>query len=141
MYLPPYTQEICKFLPLKCLRYRSTCWQNLCWDFFVLDKLMIIWEIPNHFPISSRNSVYHGSESISNLQTRAWNIVSDRLKDLNSISSFKNEIKRWHAILHSLHGQISGYSLKYVRVGYANPIYPALVFCYLLQITWAGFHF
>ena len=50
---------------------------------------------PHHFGIPSINSVYHGSESISNLGNRIWNLVPDRLKELKSISSFKNEIKRW----------------------------------------------
>ena len=50
---------------------------------------------PHHFAIPSVNSVYHGSESILNLGPRIWNLVPDRLKELNSISSFKNEIKRW----------------------------------------------
>ena len=50
---------------------------------------------PHHFAIPSVNSVYHGSESISNLGPRIWNLVPDRPKELNSISSFKNEIKRW----------------------------------------------
>ena len=49
---------------------------------------------PHHFAIPSVNSVYHGSESILNLGPRIWNLVPDRLKELNSISSFKNEIKR-----------------------------------------------
>ena len=40
---------------------------------------------------SIMSSVYHSSESMSYL--RIWNLVSDRLKELNSISSFKNEIK------------------------------------------------
>ena len=51
---------------------------------------------PHHFAISNVNSVYHDSESIPNLGPRIWNLVPDRLKELNSISSFKNEIKRWH---------------------------------------------
>ena len=50
---------------------------------------------PHHFAIPSVNFVYHGSESISNLGLRIWNLVPDRLKEVNSISSFKNEIKRW----------------------------------------------
>ena len=49
---------------------------------------------PHHFAIPSVNSVYHGSESILNLGPRIWNLVPDRLKELNSISSFENEIKR-----------------------------------------------
>ena len=50
---------------------------------------------PHHFAVPSINSLYHGSESRSNLGPRIWNLVPDRLKELNSISSFKNEIKRW----------------------------------------------
>ena len=48
-----------------------------------------------HFAIPIVNSVYHGSESISNLGPRIWSLVSDGLKEPNSISYFKNEIKRW----------------------------------------------
>ena len=51
----------------------------------------------HHFAIPSTNSVYHGSESISNLVPRIWNLVPDRLKELNSISTFKHEIKRWQS--------------------------------------------
>ena len=50
---------------------------------------------PHHFAIPSVNSIYHDSESISNLGHRIWNLVPDRLKEFTSISSFKNEIKRW----------------------------------------------
>ena len=48
---------------------------------------------PHRFTIPGINSVYHGSDSIS-IKPRIWNLVPDRLKDLNSISSFKNKIKR-----------------------------------------------
>ena len=50
---------------------------------------------PHHFAIPSINSVYHGSEGISDIGSRIWKLVPDKLKELNSISSFKNEIKRW----------------------------------------------
>ena len=49
---------------------------------------------PHHFDIPSVNFVYHGSESISNLGPRIWNLVPYRLKELNRISSLKNEIRR-----------------------------------------------
>ena len=48
----------------------------------------------HHFAILSVNFVYHGSESISNLAPRIWNLVPHRLKEINSTSPFKNEIKR-----------------------------------------------
>ena len=50
---------------------------------------------PHHFAIPSINSVYYSPENISNLGPTLWNLVPDRLKELNSLSSFKNEIKRW----------------------------------------------
>ena len=48
--------------------------------------------IHNHFAIPNVNSAY---QSISNLWPRIWNLSPDRLKELNSISSFKNKTKRW----------------------------------------------
>ena len=49
----------------------------------------------SYFSIPNVNSVYHGSESLSNLGPRIWNLVPDRLKQLDSINSFKTEIKKW----------------------------------------------
>ena len=39
----------------------------------------------HQFVIPSVNSVYHGSESRSNLGPRIWNLVPDRLKELKSV--------------------------------------------------------
>ena len=39
--------------------------------------------------------VYHGSESISFLGPKTWNILPDRLKNANSIEVFKMQIKKW----------------------------------------------
>ena len=39
--------------------------------------------------------VYHGSESISLLGPKIWNILPDRLKNANSIEAFKVQIKKW----------------------------------------------
>ena len=40
-------------------------------------------------------TVYHGSESISFLGPKIWNILPDRLKNVNSIEVFKMQIKKW----------------------------------------------
>ena len=40
------------------------------------------------------NFVYHSSASISNLAAKIWILVADRLKELDSISSFRKEIER-----------------------------------------------
>ena len=50
---------------------------------------------PHHFANPSKNYVYHGSESISSLGPRIWNLVSDSLKEFDSISSFKKIINRY----------------------------------------------
>ena len=75
------------------------CVSNLCTNYNLRN--------PHHFAIPSINSVYHGSESISNLEPRIWNLVPDRLKELSSISSL---MKLKDGILNS------------VRVDYTRPI-------------------
>ena len=49
---------------------------------------------PHHFAILSVKFFYHRSKSISDLGPRIWNLAPDRLKEVNSINSFENEIKR-----------------------------------------------
>ena len=49
----------------------------------------------HHFAISTINSVYPGSEIISNLEPRIWNSVPGRLIEFDSFRYFKKEIKRW----------------------------------------------
>ena len=39
--------------------------------------------------------MYHGSESISFQGPKIWNILTDRLKNVNSIEAFKMQIKKW----------------------------------------------
>ena len=39
--------------------------------------------------------VYHGSESISLLGPKIWNILPDRLKNANSTEAFKIQMKKW----------------------------------------------
>ena len=47
------------------------------------------------FAIPAIRTVYHGSESISYLGPKIWNILPDRLKNANSLETFKSEIKKW----------------------------------------------
>ena len=47
------------------------------------------------FRIHSVKSVYHGSESISYLGPKIWEIVPANIKETNSLNSFKIEIRRW----------------------------------------------
>ena len=40
-------------------------------------------------------SVYHGSESISYLGPKIWEIVPAKINETNSLNSFKIEIRKW----------------------------------------------
>ena len=48
----------------------------------------------SQFTIPPIRTVYHGSESISFLGPKIWNILPDRLKNVNSIEAFKIQIKK-----------------------------------------------
>ena len=47
------------------------------------------------FMIRSVKSVYHVSESTSYLGPKVWEIVSAKIKETNSLNSFKTEIRKW----------------------------------------------
>ena len=40
-------------------------------------------------------SVYHGTESISYLGPKIWDILSEKLKKIENLEHFKKEIKTW----------------------------------------------
>ena len=40
-------------------------------------------------------SVYHGTESISYLGPKIWNIMPEKLKNIEDLEHFKKEIKTW----------------------------------------------
>ena len=48
----------------------------------------------SYFAIPNVKSVYHGTESMSNLGHRIWNLVPDKLNQLVDIYAFKKEIKK-----------------------------------------------
>ena len=47
------------------------------------------------FSITYVKTVYHRSESLSNLGPRIWNFLPSTLKELNDANSFKTHIKKW----------------------------------------------
>ena len=49
----------------------------------------------SQFIIPPIRRVYRGSESISFLGSKIWNILPGRLKNANSIEAFKMQIKKW----------------------------------------------
>ena len=50
----------------------------------------------NIFQIPFRNHVYNGTESISYLGPKVQDLVQDNLKRINSLTSFKEQIKKWN---------------------------------------------
>ena len=49
----------------------------------------------SQFAIPNVKFVYHGTESLSNLRPRIWNLVPDKLTQLVDIHAFKEELKKW----------------------------------------------
>ena len=41
------------------------------------------------------HSTQYGTGSIGNLTTKIWNLVPVHMKDLEALSIFKNQIKKW----------------------------------------------
>ena len=49
----------------------------------------------SYFAIPNVKSVYDGTEGLSKLRPRIWNLVPHKLKQLADIHAFKKEIKKW----------------------------------------------
>ena len=60
-----------------------------------LMKLLVIFRQNRDFRIHTVKSVYHGSESISYLGPKTWEIVPAKIKETNSLNNFKIEIRKW----------------------------------------------
>lgn len=62
-----------------------------------MEKANNQYNFRNHtdFLTPQANSVYCGTESISYLGPRIWDIVPEEIKQKNSLNSFKESIKMW----------------------------------------------
>ena len=49
----------------------------------------------NHFETPFVRTVYNGTESVSYLGPKIWDIAPEKYKTLNSLSSFKESVKNW----------------------------------------------
>ena len=49
----------------------------------------------SEFPKPMVKSVYHGTESISYLGPKIWDILPGKLKNIENLEHFKKEIKTW----------------------------------------------
>ena len=47
------------------------------------------------FTVPNVKSVFHGTESVSYIGPKIWDMVPSNIKDLNNLSAFKQAIKKW----------------------------------------------
>ena len=67
----------------------------------------------NHFETPFVRTVYNGTESVSYLGPKIWEIVPEEYKALNSLNSFKESIKNWVPLI--------------VPADFVKPVYMVLV--------------
>ena len=81
-----YTIETFKRLQLKCF----------IWDIFTqrINNHYNLRHI-NHFETQFVRTVYNGTEGVSYLGPKIWEIVPEEYKTFNSLNSFKESIKNW----------------------------------------------
>ena len=76
-----YTTEICKSSQQKCIRgYPQKFLQTLS-------------RPETNVPLV--NSVYNGTESIAFLDSKVWDLVSEEVKQKESLTAFKDPLKKW----------------------------------------------
>ena len=63
----------------------------------IFDKRNNVYDIrnPSEFARPNVRSVFNGTESISFLGPKIWDIVPSELKQLETVNAFKREIKKW----------------------------------------------
>ena len=64
----------------------------------IFEKNEISYNFRNNCQFIPKNirSVYHGSETISYLGSKIWNLVSKNIKDAENVLSFKAKIIFWN---------------------------------------------
>ena len=55
----------------------------------------------SNFYSRSLNSIYNGTDSLSHLAQKVWELVSNNIKTLGSLPEFKNAIRLWKQIRYS----------------------------------------
>ena len=70
----------------------------------------------NSFQKRSVNSVWHGTESVSYLGQKMWDLVPNEIKESESPNAFKFKIKRWTP--EEFHAEHAKYILGKWQVGF-----------------------
>ena len=64
-------------------------------DVFPINRNPCILIQNSEFSRPRTNTVYHGTESISNLGPKLWDLVPSNLKEICDLDKFKKAIKQW----------------------------------------------
>ena len=90
------TLGTCKSWPKKCLKCIEVCLLLFSVNYFVDEISVIIYLRKNsNFAVPNVKSVFHGSESISYLGPKLWDIVCLELKEWTGLNAFNNGMKKW----------------------------------------------
>ena len=84
----------------------------------------------NDFRVPSIRTVYHGSESISFLGPKIWNILPDEIKQQTSLNSFKKSIKKWK--LHGCPCRLCKFYINWCRFPFLVVIKAEIFYCVLV---------
>ena len=63
----------------------------------IFDKQNNVYNFRNTFEFATRNvrTIFNGTEIISILGRKTWDIVPSEIKTLETVNAFKKEIKKW----------------------------------------------
>ena len=64
-------------------------------DIFLINRNTYNLGQNSQFSRRRRNTVYHGTESISNLGPKIWDLEPSNLKEIRELDKFKKAIKQW----------------------------------------------
>ena len=64
-------------------------------DIFPINRNACILRQNSEFSRPRINTVYHGTESISNLGPKKWDLVPSNLREICDLDKFKKPIKQW----------------------------------------------
>ena len=64
-------------------------------DIFPINRNIYILKQSSKFSRPQTNTVYYGTESISNFGGKIWNLVPNNLKKLCDLDKFKKAVEQW----------------------------------------------
>ena len=90
-----YITEMCKFWQPNFTKLNMAFRQNFLLRILLVKQSHYNLRRCSDFRICSIRIVYHGSESISFLEPKIWNIFPGEIKRQTSLYIFKKSVKKW----------------------------------------------